>query len=498
MLQALLNGAALFPFDIEAEGLTALRNWIRDEEITVYHSVPAVFRSLVKTFGGRERFPLVRHVRLGGDTIRREDVELFQRHFEPPCRLRIGYSCTEAGVITCHFIDTATPIGEGAVPVGRVVEEVSVRLLDESDREVAAGEAGEITVRSRHLALGYWRREELTRERFRPDPDGGPERIFSTGDLGRFRPDGLLVHLGRKDFQVKVRGFRIETGEVEAALRTLPGVEDAAVAAPTDASGERHLVGYLVWKGPALSARAVRAALLKTLPDQMVPAAYVTLPRLPLTARGKVDIKALPPPPSDGGGDPGSEVLGPRNDLERQLAEIWARLLKRERVDIRSDFFEMGGTPFSPSSCSPRSSAGWAATCRSPPSSRRRRSRASPSSSGTRRRTRGPRLSRSSRPGRSPRSFASTPRPVRSSATGPCPADSDRTGRSTASGASGWRMAGPGFRASRRWPPGTSRRSGPSGRTGRTTSAACRAEPRSRSRSRSSFAPREERWARSS
>lgn len=343
MLQALLNGATLFPFDIETEGLPALRNWIRNEEITVYHSVPAVFRSLVKMLRDGERFPRVRHVRLGGDTVRREDVEAFQRHFDAPCLLRIGYSCTETGVITCHFIDTATPIGDGPVPVGRVVEEVDVRLLDESGREVPAGEAGEITVRSRHLALGYWRRDDLTSKRFRPDPAGGPERIFSTGDLGRFRPDGFLVHLGRKDFQVKIRGFRVETGEVEAALRRLPGVEDAAVAAPPDASGEKRLVGYVVWKGPALPWRSVRAELLKKLPDHMVPAALVTLPRLPLTARGKVDIKALPPPAPDRAAAPGGDFVGSRNDLERQLAEIWARLLKAGPVDVRSDFFELGG-----------------------------------------------------------------------------------------------------------------------------------------------------------
>jgi amino acid adenylation domain-containing protein len=343
IFQSLLNGAALYPFDIEAEGLPKLRNWIQDEEITVYHSVPAVFRALVRTFREGDRFPKVRHFRLGGDTIRREDLQLFQRHFEPTCLMRIGYSCTETGVISCHFIGTATPIGDGPVPVGRVVEEVDVRLLDESGREVPEGEAGEITVRSRHLALGYWRRAELTRERFRPDPAGGPERIFSTGDMGRFRPDGFLVHLGRKDFQVKIRGFRVETGEVEAALRKLPGVEDAAVAAPPDASGEKRLVGYVVWNGPSLPWRTVRAELLKKLPDHMVPAAFVTLPRLPLTARGKVDFKALPPPPAARGAAAAGDFVGPRNDSERRLAEIWARLLKVERIDVRSDFFELGG-----------------------------------------------------------------------------------------------------------------------------------------------------------
>lgn len=343
MFQALLNGAALFPFEIESDGLGALRAWIRNEKITVYHSVPAVFRSLVKTFGDGERFPSLRHVRLGGDTVRREDVELFQRHLDPPCLLRIGYACTEAGNITCHFIDTGTPIGEGPIPVGRVVEEVEVRLLGENGREVPMNEVGEVTVRSRHLALGYWRREELTRQRFLPDPAGGPERIFRTGDLGRFRPDGFLVHLGRKDFQVKIRGFRVETGEVELALRRLPGVEDAVVAAPAGPSGEKRLVGYVVWNGSPLPWRTVRAELSKKLPDYMVPSAFVALPRLPLSARGKVDLKSLPPPGPDRSAMSDADFVGPRDDVERELAAIWEKLLGIRPVDVKSDFFEVGG-----------------------------------------------------------------------------------------------------------------------------------------------------------
>ena len=343
MLQALLSGAALFPFDIESEGLSALKAWIRDEEITVYHSVPAVFRSLAKTFGDGERFPSVRLVRLGGDTVRREDVELFQRHFDSPCLLRIGYASTEAGNITFHFVDPRTPLGEGLVPVGQPGEEVEIRLVGDDGKEVPAGEAGEIEVKSGRLALGYWHRDDLTRQRFRPDPAGGPKRIYRTGDLGRLRADGLLEHLGRKDFQVKIRGFRVETGEVEMALRRLPGVEDAVVAASPGASGETRLVGYVVWNGLPLPFSTVRAELLKRLPDYMVPATYVTLPRLPLTPRGKVDLKSLPAPGPETGAGPDGDFVGPRDDVERELAALWEKLLGIRPVDVRSDFFEIGG-----------------------------------------------------------------------------------------------------------------------------------------------------------
>ncbi len=342
LFQALLEGAAVYPFDVRSAGLPALRDWIAAEEITLYQSVPAVFRSLVKTFRPGERFPSLRVVRLGGDAVRREDVRLFQRHFHEPCRLRVSYGSSETGPIASHYIGATAPLPSGPVPVGRPYEGVEIRILDENGRETGPDEVGEITVRSWHLALGYWRQESLTRERFLPDPAGGAERICRTGDLGQLRPDGLLVHLGRKDFQVKIRGNRVEVGEVEEALRALPGIEDAAVAASEGPDGENRLVGYVVWRGKRGSTRELRAGLARTLPGYMVPSAFFSLPALPLTARGKVDRAALRPPAPEGATAEGG-VLGPRDDLERELVEIWEGLLGARPVGVRHDFFELGG-----------------------------------------------------------------------------------------------------------------------------------------------------------
>ncbi len=342
LFQALLTGAAVYPFDVNAAGLPALRDWLSAEEITSYHSVPAVFRSLVKTFRSPERFPSLRFVRLGGDTVRREDVELFRHHFSEPCLLRVSYGCSETGPIASHFIGSATSLPSGPVPVGRPYEGVDVRLLDENGCEVGPNEVGEIAVRSRHLSLGYWRKEALTRERFLVDSAGGAERTYRTGDLGQFLPDGLLVHRGRKDFQIKIRGNRVEVGEVEEALRALPGIEDAAVAASAGEDGENRLVGYVVWEGRPGTSRALRASLSATLPDHMVPASFVSLPALPLTARGKVDRAALKPPepeiaPAEG------ELLGPRDEVEKELAALWEELLRKRPIGVRDDFFELGG-----------------------------------------------------------------------------------------------------------------------------------------------------------
>jgi len=342
MFQALLAGASVTPFDVRSEGLPALRDRLAAGEITLYQSVPAVFRSLVGTFRPGESFPGLRTVRLGGDTVRREDVLLFRSRFREPCRLRISYGSSETGPIASHYLDASTPLPPGPVPVGRPYEGVEVRVVGEDGREAGPGEVGEITVRSRHLASGYWRQEALTRERFLSDPAGGEERVCRTGDLGFLRPDGLLVHLGRKDFQVKIRGNRVEVGEVEEALRALPGVADAVVAAHAAPGGENRLVAYVVWIGRRGTARALRAGLSRTLPEHMVPAAFVPLPALPLTPHGKVDRAALAPPLREGVPAEGLAVA-PRDDVERELAGLWEGLLKVRPIGVRHDFFELGG-----------------------------------------------------------------------------------------------------------------------------------------------------------
>jgi amino acid adenylation domain-containing protein len=338
----LLNGASLFPFVLETAGIQALRDWIVSQEITIYQSVPTVFRSFVRSLRPGDRFPSLRIVRIGGDTVRREDVQLFQRHFFEPCRLAIGYSSTEAGSMAFRFIGAEDEVEEDPVAVGRPSEGVEIRLIDECGQDVMPGKAGEITVTSRYLAEGYWRRPELTRERFVPDPAGGLARTFRTGDIGRFGPDGLLFHIGRKDHQVKIRGHRVEVEEVEAALRSLPEVEDAAVRSHPGPGGEDVLVGYVVRRGSPADAAALRAGLQRTLPDHLVPAAFVSLKTLPLTAGHKVDRTALPPP-SWAPDSPERVSAGPGDEYEPWLTGLWERLLGVRPVDVRADFFEMGG-----------------------------------------------------------------------------------------------------------------------------------------------------------
>ncbi len=174
-------------------------------------------------------------------------------------------------------------------------------LLDDAGHEVGPGQIGEIAVRSRYLPLGYWRRPDLTRSKFLPDPFGGDERTYLTGDLGRLLPDGSLVHLGRKDFMVKIRGFRVELGEIEKHILDHVAVKEAAVVAREDRSGEKRLNAYVILKGNAMaSASDLGKFLREKIPDYALPSAFVFLEALPLTPNGKVDRQLLPDPDNIG------------------------------------------------------------------------------------------------------------------------------------------------------------------------------------------------------
>jgi acyl carrier protein len=250
---------------------------------------------------------------------------------------------TEAGTIPHYFIDQAIPIHSKTLPVGYAAEDTELVLLDDQGRQVAHGEVGEIAIKSRYLALGYWGKSELTKAKFLPDPDAGEERIYLTGDLGRMGPDGCLFHLGRRDFQVKVRGYRVETNEVEIALIEHPDIKDAAVVGAADQNADMGLIAYFVpTKEPGPSISELQRFLRMKLPDHMVPSAFMVLERMPLTPSGKLDRRALPTP---GNSRPELDTpfTEPRTTREQELARIWGEVLSLDRVGIHDNFFELGG-----------------------------------------------------------------------------------------------------------------------------------------------------------
>jgi amino acid adenylation domain-containing protein len=340
---AVLNGAALFPFSVRDEGLAHFGTWLTRKGITVYYSIPTVFHHFMQILQDDAAFPSVRLIWLSGESIDPRDVALYRKHFSPDCVFIPFYGAAEApGPVPMYFIDTKTRLSGQNVPLGYTAAGAEVLVCDEDGAEVGNNRTGEIAVKSRYLASGYWRQPGLTQAVFRPDPSGGEARIYYTGDLARRLPDGCLEHLGRKDWQVKIRGYRIDVLEVERVLLEMPAITEAAVMPWEFQDRDTRLAAYVVEaRGAGVTASEVRRFLRAKLPEYMVPAVFIRLPALPLMPGGKVDRRALPPP-NEAMSVPEEPFVGPRTAIEQQVAASWSELLGQGRVGIHDNFFELG------------------------------------------------------------------------------------------------------------------------------------------------------------
>jgi amino acid adenylation domain-containing protein/non-ribosomal peptide synthase protein (TIGR01720 family) len=340
---ALLNGASLYPFSVTEEGMGSLARGLLDREITLFHWVPTPFRHFMNTLTGTEDFPKLRLIVLGSEILMSKDVELYKKHCAPDCLLVNRFGTTETGNIRWYFIDKESQICSSTVPVGYALEDTEVVLLDDNRQKVGVNEPGEIAVKSRFISPGYWRQPELTRTVFLENQIQRETRMYCTGDRGRILPDGCLLHLGRKDFQVKIRGVRVELGEIEAALARHPGVRESVVIAREDVPGVKQLAAYVVVDPSMMHAiNGLRTYLQVKLPDYMIPAAFVQLSSLPRTPNGKVDRRALPAPGRARSADQ-SALVSPQTRAEEALARIWAEVLRIEQVSVDDNFFELGG-----------------------------------------------------------------------------------------------------------------------------------------------------------
>jgi len=372
---ALLSGTSLYPFDVKAEGLNALRDLLIREKITAFHAVATLFRHFAEIFQAGDDFSQLRLVILGGEAMSRKDVEFYKQHFPDNCLLCTGLGSTEAGTIRIFVLNKEIEITTGNVPPGYAVEGIDVLLWDEQGNEVSPGDVGEIVLQSEYLALGYWRRgesagedageaakrqtneqanEQANEQVFVPIAPGSRVRRFRTGDLGRFLPDGCLVHMGRKDFQVKIRGFRVNVAEIEAALMDSEQLKETVVVGRERPSGEIVLVAYVVPRGQGEVAAEDRAAfesqtvdglrgvVKAKLPDYMMPSTFVFLAALPQTPNDKLDRRALPEPPAP---QPttGVDFVPPKTPTQKTLATIWQTVLNLPQVGIADNFFELGG-----------------------------------------------------------------------------------------------------------------------------------------------------------
>ncbi|QYC41621.1 Linear gramicidin synthase subunit D [Nonomuraea coxensis DSM 45129] len=312
-----------------------LAAWLRERAVTVAHLTPQL-ATLIAAAG--VELPDLRLVVFGGDRLTFADVARFAA-VAPKARLVNAYGTTETPQAQAvHEITGEAGATGDPVPVGHGVDGAELLVLDAGGAPAAVGELGEVVVRSRRLAESYAGDDELTRSRFSREPGGGPAR-YRTGDLGRYDPDGRVVLAGRADGQVKIRGHRVELGEVEAALAAHPGVLAAAARAVAQPGGP-VLHAYAVPAGAAVQAGELRRHLAARLPDYAVPAELVLLPALPLTPNGKVDRAALPAPPPRAPAGPGRE---PATATERLVAGVWREVLGLPRVAADANFFEIGG-----------------------------------------------------------------------------------------------------------------------------------------------------------
>ncbi|NOK39811.1 AMP-binding protein, partial [Corallococcus exercitus] len=318
-----------------------LARLISEAGVTTLHFVPSMLQVFLEE-PGLEACTSLRRVVCSGEAL---PVELAERCLRrlPWAGLHNLYGPTEAAVdVTFH---QCLP-GESrrSVPIGRPVANTQIRLLDSRLEPVPVGVPGELFIGGVQVGRGYLGRPELTAERFIPDAfsDMPGARLYRTGDVARWLPDGAIEYVGRADFQVKVRGLRIELGEIESALEQHPGVRQAVVVAREDAAGDKRLVAYVACRSgaEAVDVSALRARLHEKLPEYMVPSAFVVLEALPLTPSGKVDRKALPAPEAPVST---AEYVAPRNPTEEKLAALWAQVLRVPRVGATDHFFELGG-----------------------------------------------------------------------------------------------------------------------------------------------------------
>ena len=338
----LLNGGCIVVIDqailLDPE---RFKHQLEHDAVNVLWLTVALFNQYADILA--EAFARLRYLIVGGDVLDpRTITRVLQR--SPPQHLINGYGPTETTTFAITHEVRAVPAESTSIPIGRPISNTRIYILDRYGEPVPIGVMGEIYIGGAGVARGYLNQPTLTAERFVADPFAGvPDaRMYKTGDLGRYLPDGTIEFLGRNDFQVKIRGYRIELGEIEARLAQHPAVREAVVLAREDGGGKR-LVAYctMVPDVEAADAEALRRHLSAGLPDYMVPAAYVRLTAMPLTANGKLDRKALPAPEDGAYAARGYEA--PVGEAEAQLARIWADVLGIARVGRHDNFFELGG-----------------------------------------------------------------------------------------------------------------------------------------------------------
>ncbi len=342
---ALLNGATLYLYNIKAEsGLTKLAHWLEVNQITIYHSIPTVFRYFVKSLTGDEDLSTVRMIVLGGEAVFRSDLEAYKRHFSDQTVFINGLGPTESTVTLQYFATKDTELSRDRVPVGYPIDDTEVLILNQDGEETLVYQIGELVFKSPYLALGYWLNPAETVRVFSKKDTA---RLYYSGDLGRYLPDGMVEFVGRKDSQIKIRGYRIEIAEIEAALMGIGGVKEGVVIAFKDDAGEEQgwenylTAFYTVHADQQLNPQTVKNALRSKLPGYMIPQYCICLSEMPVTSTGKIDRQGFSEPTRQQ--EDSQPVLVPENSVASRIRELWSKVLKVQQITLNDNFFDLGG-----------------------------------------------------------------------------------------------------------------------------------------------------------
>lgn len=334
---ALLSGATLCPFPMMERAVNGLASWIDTQGVTVLGISTSLFRSFMRAVPECRQFPTVRSVRLTAEPVTADDLTALCRHFSNDCEVVHSLSSSETGTITRVRFKTSECDLVGRLPVGYSTEDVEMFVLNEKNEQAGIGEAGEIVVRSRYLADGYWQNEQLTKERFSVS-DG--VITFRSGDLGRINSHGLLEYAGRQDDRIRIRGYRIEPSEIEEAIRQLEGIQETIVGLHPD-NPNQLIAWYSCQSDHQWSPNVLRRTLSQFLPSYLMPNEFVQMQDFPIAANGKIDKAQLR---SRRLFDSERNVTSSaRNETEQQLIEIWEQAFQSGPIGRNDHFFDLGG-----------------------------------------------------------------------------------------------------------------------------------------------------------
>jgi amino acid adenylation domain-containing protein len=319
-----------------------LLQWIDEQRIQVIHCVPSLFRMLLNQKLRPEMFRDLKFILMAGEVISPADVKRWMDVFGERVQLVNLYGPTETTMVKFFHCIAPADAHSKSIPIGKPIDGTRALVVSPEGKACPPNFAGEIYIRTPYMTLGYYKAPELTRQVFIPNPFSKDPNdiVYRTGDLGRMLPDGTFEFLGRSDFQVKIRGVRVELGEIENALRACDGVKDSAVIVARDHNDEPYLVAYVA-ADPQAQVETLRDRIATELPPNFVPSVIIRLDQLPLTPNGKVDRKALPVPEKQRSNQ--TAYRAPETSTEKELGAIWSDLLGIERIGADDDFFSLGG-----------------------------------------------------------------------------------------------------------------------------------------------------------